>query len=197
MKKFTTYYSIVLLILLSITSCSTDDQNVISCPELSFEASLDNDVYFFHPVSFDGIDDVIIEWSIDGEFIENVPGNDSFSFQFQPGTYEVCMAVETPECPEGVSFCETIIVEEPAAICPELAFEAALDNDEYFFHPVSFDGIDDLTIDWSIDGEFIENVPGNDSFSFQFEPGTYEVCMAVETPECPEGAIYCDTITVN
>jgi len=116
MKKLMTYYSIMLLVFISIVSCSTDpidneeEDTAADCPELSFEVALDGG-HFFHPASFDGIDNATLSWSIDGEFIENTSGNESFFFQFDPGIYEVCVFLETPECPQGITFCETITVQ--------------------------------------------------------------------------------------
>ncbi|MDY8137667.1 hypothetical protein [Aquimarina sp. 2201CG5-10] len=175
------------------------------CPELFFLAEQDGDnpAYYFQ-VEFEGADQIEwLGWYINGEFVEdsNNGDNNRFYYQFEPGRYEVCLMTETPLCPEGASYCKVIEIEDPNASCPDLFFEAEQDGDNpaYYFYPRAFEGMDDVTLEWSVNGDVVGNTPGtsNDPFYYQFNPGTYEICLLVETPNCPQGIRYCKTIVVE
>ena len=72
----------------------------------------DANAYYFYPRTFEGINEVGLSWSINGDFIEVTSGSDvSFYHQFRPGNYEVCLFVETPTCPSGMSYCTTMVVD--------------------------------------------------------------------------------------
>jgi len=173
------------------------------CPDLFFIAEQDGDnpAYYFQ-VEFEGADQVAwLGWFINGELVEdsNDGDNNRFYYQFTPGTYEVCLMTETPECPLGTSYCKVIEIASNA-ICPELFFEAEQDgnNPAYYFYPGAFDGIDNVAIEWSVNGEYVGTTSGHDDpFYYQFNPGRYEVCMAVETPNCPEGVTFCKVIEIG
>ncbi|RZS93258.1 hypothetical protein [Aquimarina brevivitae] len=174
-----------------------------ACPELSFEAEQDGDnaAYYFYPRAFDGIDDTVLSWFVNGNYVgdspEN-PHNNPFYYQFDgPGRYEVCLKIETPDCPEGTSYCKVI---EIAATCPDISFEPEQDGDNpaYYFYPLAFEGIENTTIHWFINGESVANTTGSDDiFYYQFNPGRYEVCMMIETPNCPEGVRFCKVIEIE
>ncbi|WP_299214482.1 hypothetical protein [uncultured Aquimarina sp.] len=174
-----------------------------ACPDLFFIAEQDGDnpAYYFQ-VEFEGADQFEwLGWFINGEFVEdsNNGDNNRFYYQFEPGRYEVCLKTETPECPEGTSYCKVIEIPGTTA-CPELFFEAEQDGDNpaYYFYPSAFDGIDNVTLEWSVNGDYVGTSSGhNDPFYFQFNPGRYEVCLSVETPDCPEGVTFCKVIEVE
>ncbi len=177
------------------------------CPDLSFEPERDGDsaAYYFFPGAFDGIDDVTLEWFVNGEYVgasPEFPHNNPFYYDFvEPGRYEVCLMVETGECPFGTSFCKVIEIDKS---CPSLFFEyeQRTGTPGYDFY-AEFPGISDISYEWTINGEvvdreIIEN--GNekdDTMYYQFAAGTYEVCIVAETPNCPEGVRFCKTITVE
>ncbi|MDH7444265.1 hypothetical protein [Aquimarina sp. 2201CG14-23] len=173
------------------------------CPDLFFIAEQDGDnpAYYFQ-VEFEGADQFEwLGWFINGEFVEdsNNGDNNRFYYQFAPGRYEVCLKTETPECPEGTSYCKIIEIEGDT-VCPEIFFEAEQDGDNpaYYFFPNAFEGIDDVTLSWSVNGDHVGTSNGhNDPFYFQFNPGTYEVCLSVETPNCPQGVTFCKVIEVE
>jgi len=63
---------------------------------------------------FENIDTIIYEWFIDGDFIELDGGqgaDNTLFFEFTPGTYEICIKAETPDCPLGTEFCLPLVVE--------------------------------------------------------------------------------------
>ncbi len=174
------------------------------CPELFFEKERDGDkaAYYFYPRAFDGIDDTQLDWFVNGDFVGSspeFPHNNPFYHEFDgPGRYEVCLMIETPECPEGTSFCKVIEIESSVA-CPELFFEAEQDGDNlaYYFYPREFEGMADVTLEWFVDGELVDSVMGSaDPFYYQFNPGTYEICLMIETPECPNGTQICKAIEI-
>ncbi|WP_299184413.1 hypothetical protein [uncultured Aquimarina sp.] len=174
------------------------------CPELFFIAEQDGDnpAYYFQ-VEFEGADQVEwLGWYIDGEFVEdsNSGDNNRFYYQFAPGRYEVCLKTETPECPEGTSYCKIIEIEGDASVCPELFFEAEQDGDNpaYYFYPNAFDNPNNVPFSWSINGDYVgTSSDHNDPFYYQFGTGSFEVCLSVETPECPEGVTFCKVIEIE
>lgn len=85
------------------------------CPNLFFTSeNIQEGTYIFR-ADFPGIETLEwYGWFIDGEFIEDegtiVEGDNELIFTFEPrGSYEVCILTETPECPESVQYCETIV----------------------------------------------------------------------------------------
>lgn len=179
------------------------------CPEISFEKELEPGTvgtYTFEANIDPDQSTSEILWLVDGEVIENATDpatvtNRVFTYQFENGVYEVCLKVITETCEEGVVYCKE--VEVNATHCPELAFEAEQDGDNpaYYFYPAAFEGIQDVQLDWFINGDFVgssSDTPNNDPFYWQFAAsGSYEVCLAVETPNCPEGVTYCKTVVIE
>lgn len=175
-----------------------------TCPELTFEAERDGDnlAYYFYPRYFDGIEETPISWSVNQDFVGTTQGHDEpFYFQFAPGRYEVCMLIETEDCPEGVSFCKVIEIDYD---CPELFFEMEQEGDTpgYNFY-ASFDRMQDTSYEWTINGEVVDreivdsNEEKDDYLYYQFGAGTYEICIIAETPNCPQGVRYCKTLVIE
>ncbi len=177
------------------------------CPDLAFEAEQDGDnaAYYFYPRAFEGIDDVALEWFVNGDYVgrsPEFPHNNPFYYQFDgPSRYEVCLMIETPECPNGTSFCKVIEIEVD---CPDLFFEYDQEGDTpgYNFR-ANFDRIQDTSYEWTINGEVVDReiIDGNedkdDYMYYQFAPGTYEICIIAETPNCPQGVRYCKTLVIE
>ncbi|MBQ4822680.1 hypothetical protein [Aquimarina sp. MMG016] len=177
------------------------------CPELFFIAEKDGDnpAYYFQ-VEFENASNIEwLGWYINGEFVEdsNNGDNNRFYYQFSPGRYEVCLKTETPECPEGTSYCKVIEIEDPVS-CPDLFFEMEQEGNTpgYNFY-ASFDGMQDTSFWWTINGDVVdeEMVGPNDDkdnyMYYQFGPGTYEICIETETPNCPQGIKYCKTLVIE
>ncbi|MBW1294530.1 hypothetical protein [Aquimarina litoralis] len=181
-------------------------EGATACPELFFEAEQDGDnpAYYFYPSAFEGIDDVTLEWSVNGDFVGTSTGhNEPFYYQFAPGSYEVCLSVETPDCPQGVTFCKVIEIEETGTSCPELYFNIEQEGDTpgYNFW-AEFEGMNDISYEWTINGdvvdsEILDSNERDDYLYYQFGAGTYEICIIAETPDCPNGVIFCKTLVVE
>ena len=153
---------------------------------------------------FEGINTIeVYEWFIDDELVDsegiNNNGDNQLSLEnLEPGTYEICTFYETPVCPLGVSFCQEIVIEEDSE-CLELAFSR--DGNTLF---ADFEGIDTIeSYEWSVDGVFAEaegtNNNGDNQFSLEnLAPGTYDICITYETPECPNPSdnAFCAQITI-
>ncbi len=177
------------------------------CPDLKFIAEQDGDnpAYYFQ-VEFEGADNYEwLGWFINGEFVDdsNFGDNNRFYYQFEPGVYEVCLKTETPDCPEGTFYCKVIEIEGDVAECPELFFEVEQEGDTsgYNFW-ASFDGIEDVSYEWMINGDVIDteelgNESRDDYLYYQFGVGTYEICIIMETPNCPEGVMYCKALVIE
>lgn len=172
------------------------------CPKLSFEAEQDGDnpAYYFYPEMFDGMEDVKLEWYANGDYIGASPDSplkNPFYYQFNPGRYEICLRVETPECPNGAEFCKVIEIEKPDG-CLNLRFSR---DGDYLY--ADFEGRDTLKwYGWVVDGtpkedENLNNGRDNKFSLKDLEKGTYTICIVTETPECPNGTEFCQKITIE
>ncbi|GAA4106550.1 hypothetical protein GCM10022393_01010 [Aquimarina addita] len=193
--------------------CPSPEENEF-CQEIVIEESTEPclDLFFSRDgdylyADFEGRD--TLEWY--GWFIDDAPvedegtnhqGDHKLSLEnLTPGTYSICLNYETPECPspEENEFCQEIIIE---GSCPELSFEAEQDGDSnaYYFYPGAFDGIDEVVLEWFANDEYIgqsPEFPHNNPFYYQFASGTYEICVKVETPDCPNGTSFCKTLVLE
>lgn len=181
-----------------------------ACPDLLFEAEQDGNsyAYYFYPAAFEGMDDTQLEWFINGNYVGSSPDNphnNPFYWQLDgPGEYEVCLMIETPDCPEGTSFCKVIVVEDNNATCPELffAYEQEGTTPGYNFY-ADFEGMNDISYVWIINGDVVdsENIGTNERDNYlyyQFGAGTYEICIQSQMADCPNGLVqYCKTLVVD
>jgi len=114
----------------------------------------------------------------------------------------VCLGVETPECPQGITFCKVIEIEEAGTDCPELFFEMSQEGDTpgYNFY-AQFEGMANVSYEWMINGEIVDselfNNDRDDYLYYQFGSGTYEICIVAETPDCPNGTSFCKTLVIQ
>ena len=91
--------------------------------------------------------------------------------------------------------------------CAGLDFESRIYVDVGVFGEFIAEGIvseSPVVYEWEINGELVSNetlFTNNEDkhvLVYEFtENGSYEVTVLVETPECPNGASYTKTITVN
>ncbi|MHA7058019.1 hypothetical protein ACWGOQ_0012415 [Aquimarina sp. M1] len=173
-----------------------------SCPELFFESEQEQGTLQYTFISsFDGIDQITYQWFIDDQLIEEdggESGDNTLLFELSPGVHEVCIKTEAPSCAFIVEFCAEIVVDP---ICPDLFFVAEQEgNTSSYTFTAEFPEIDNTVYDWTINGDIIEQDggPGADNtLFFQFDPGTYEICIGAETDTCPEGAFFCEQIVVE
>lgn len=191
--------------MLGFSSCVTEDDLVVAvetvdCPEVSF--SRDGNALF---ANFDGIEEIArYDWFVDGEFAESegtsVNGDNQFSLEdLAPGNHEICTLYETPDCPLGVSFCLDIVIEaQENRECLDLAFSR--DGDTLF---ADFEGIDTVAFyEWQINGNPTEaegtaNNGDNQLSIADLPAGTYDICIAYESPECPTGSTFCEQIIIE
>ena len=177
------------------------------CPEIRYSIpSISNNGLNYDFVASGYSGDIKYIWSINNEYIQDgvFDGNNDeyFSYDFtQNGTYSVCIFIETPECPQGIEYCEEIIINN-IDTCPEITFEALIQNNGYRFEALGHTSSVTANYVWSINGEQInDNVfdgNNNEYFSYDFpENGTYTVCTIIETSDCPQGVEYCEDIIVT
>ena len=91
--------------------------------------------------------------------------------------------------------------------CLGLDFESRVYEDGGVFGEFIAEGIvseSSVVYEWKINDEFVfnetvfTNNEDNHVLVYEFtENGSYQVTVLVETPECPNGASYTETITVN
>ncbi|WP_101447906.1 hypothetical protein [Aquimarina sp. MAR_2010_214] len=178
----------------------------LACPEVSFTKEMEPETMgtYTFDAKIEGVDEVSqILWFVDGKVVDS-PKNDNDSqignrtliYQFDSGVHEVCLKVITPDCQEGVKYCKEIRVGD----CPDLFFEPERDGDKaaYYFYPRAFEGIDNITLEWFVNKKYVgksPEFPHNNPFYHEFDgPGRYEVCLMIETPECPNGTSFCKII---
>jgi len=229
MNFLKTLKTILLLftVLLSF-SCEEDDiSSEKKCSGLSFEAEIienqdsKNVEYKFEASEIIEEDAVVVyEWKINGESIATGTPNEpkrilNYIFE-RNGSFEVCVFVETPNCPNGVRICKNIKIEglekgEPGSVetkCDDLSFDLERvenqnsKNIEYKFEASEI--IEDNAVvgyEWSIDGEFFVLAKANQSnriINYAFEKnGSFEVCVHTETPDCPKGVKTCKTLKIE
>ncbi len=86
------------------------------CPTLSFITEQTDSLVYEFTADFPLRDSIFHEWQIliNDDLIANEveqPGGDNtFLFQFSPGIYDICLVAETPQCPQGISYCEELEV---------------------------------------------------------------------------------------
>jgi len=210
MKNVFKILSLALLLALGV-SCEPLE-NEVYCDELSFteQGSFDGDYYYANinanEISVD--EEVSYEWKVNGEVQNNTS---SYLFlELEEGEYEICVSIETSDCPLGVTYCDTLVVENDDESNEEEEEESECEITTYPFTYYDNDGnavvgieIDGLTSDsdiyyeWKIDGEYIDNEGSGYLESTFTENGTYEICVMAETPECPTGVIACETIIID
>ncbi len=140
-----------------------------------------------------------IYWSVNGVELE---GDIAATFTAtEPGSYFICAAYETPDCPEGVVWCETFIVDaacfdEPADCT--LEFSIAVDGCEAMF---GIEGNDDYLVFFFVDDILVSE--GQDVFSFELPTAqagvgvNYSFCAEVIGDGPCNGTVWCETITVT
>ena len=172
------------------------------CPELFFEFQQQSGTLEYTFLSsFTGMDELSYEWFVDNQFIETdggVEGDNTLLSNLSPGVHEVCIRTETPSCPNGTEYCKEVVVEP---ICPNLFFTVEQEgNTPAYNFTANFENIDVITYEWTIDGDVIEQDGGqgaDNMFSFQFSPGTYQICIKTQTDTCPDGTEFCEELVVQ
>ena len=174
------------------------------CPKLFFIKDFSGGTRYIFRADFPDRDKLFsYDWFINDEFIETdgtgVQGDHELEEMFDPGEYTICIKATTDDCIMGVSYCEFLVVEDP---CPELSFETMQVTDEVYLFTANFALKDEITYSWSIFREEdlifeeTEGEAGDNQLEFQFDPGTYEVCINAEVDGCPEVVWFCDEVVI-
>jgi len=133
-------------------------------------------------------------WSVNWES-QNI-SSDVFTFVAEEaGDYVICGGYETPSCPAGVVVCDTLSISADCFVDP-CAFDIQVN--EFSCNSFSLIASEDYPLYWTINQE--PHPFGNGVSGIDFvvdEPGTYEICGILETPDCPSGEINCQTIVVD
>ena len=180
------------------------------CPEPSFELFASADSTVFEAIAeFEGRNETFYSWKVyDGEELiyaeEEGPNGDHVVWlQLEPGEYELCVFAETDLCPEGVWYCEDLIVPEIESPCPDLFFDYEIPQDTasytFFAEFEEMNQIPYLWLIWSGETliyEELEEPGGDNQIFYQFEPGIYEICLQTEVEGCPS-TTYCEELVVD
>ncbi|MEW7291347.1 hypothetical protein [Aquimarina sp. 2304DJ70-9] len=167
----------------------------VGCPPVRIDSTRVSNTMYRFVADFEIKPEYELSWIIDEETIPFIEGENAITRTLDFGSHLVCVKAETPDCPLGVKACKEITV------CPELFFIAEQEGmtSTYTF-AADFDGIQDVTYQWLVNGEFreVDGGPGSDNmFTFQFEPGSSnEVCILTEISGCTDISKYCVQIDV-
>lgn len=172
------------------------------CPDLFFDVRKKDSLSLYKfTANFRGVDSLHYEWFINGKVVQDFDSQEGNSLYWkfeEPGEYEVCIKTETPECPEGASYCKELVIEEPTG-CPELKFSR---DGDYLY--ANFEGRDTLhwygwmVNDMHVEDEYLDSNTRDNKFSLEnLQKGTYSICIMTETPECPMGTKFCKEISIE
>ncbi|QCK16935.1 hypothetical protein DCC35_20470 [Mangrovivirga cuniculi] len=87
------------------------------CPQLFFNVSDSTENNYTFMADFAQMNSIGYSWELyqNGDLLasefEDGNGDNQFFYQFTQGTYNMCMTAETPECPQGTSYCEEIVIQ--------------------------------------------------------------------------------------
>lgn len=114
------------------------------------------------------------------------------TFLLQPGANEICASYETPECPQGVFWCETFVY-QPFPDCLATVLVHPLTCNSYAF---DFAGNDvQADVIWNFgDGQFGDGISVTHVFE---ENGIYIVTATYTGIDCPEPAVQQVTVEVT
>lgn len=198
--------TITLLSLLTyITSCEPEGENATHCEDLTFtyEGSFDGDYYYatFKANEISDDENVNYTWLVDEQ--EQDTTTSSVFLELSEGEHEICVSIETTDCPEGVNYCETInISKEESVNTTECTLKLDINtyNDGGVFADIEASGLENeegVYYEWKINDEYYDN-KGDNYLLYQFEEnGNYTVCVLAETPECPMGVTQCEIISID
>ena len=131
-----------------------------------------------------------IYWSINGE---PYTSGGFFSWEASnPGAYQICAAFETPDCPEGVFWCETFVV-SPECLENDCPYDFVITQQDCW-SVFYLSGANDGDVVYYVDGEPVSN--GELAYTHWFgSNGSFEVC-AVYEGICDQTE-FCETIEIS
>ena len=113
------------------------------CPDISFEVNKINLYRYAFESQYEIETDLSAEWKIDGKIISNDVNR--IEVNLMPGHHEVCLAVKTPDCQLGTTYCETVTVDR---YCPELEFETFRESTTAYKFLATFEFKDKFDYRW-------------------------------------------------
>lgn len=188
--------------------CDEIEISIPTCPNLSFTATEDPQNVYLFQANFQDKENTQYVWviGIDTVDYENYPGNDTdheLFWQFGPFAKDVCIvATNADDYCQEIKYCQTVtpVVSEG---CPDMSFSQVRNEGNTYTFEADFTGIDNLPwYGWYVNGvekeaEGTDN-NGDNFFTYTFDgPGSYEVCILTETPECNSGTGYCLILTID
>ncbi|WP_436516281.1 hypothetical protein [Ekhidna sp. To15] len=175
------------------------------CPELFFRIDTVSINRFVFQADFERISEIPYDWYINNEKVESDGGSDDadnrLTETFPSGQFEICIKSTLPndDCFSGTEYCKMITVDA----CPFVSFETDTINSNTFKFIANFETKDLLDYYWAIykndDLIFseLEDSSGDDELLYQFDVGTYEVCLEAEVDQCPEVLRSCIELIVD
>ena len=175
-----------------VVNCETET----SCPEeISVNETANCHEFHFEIGSF--VEGESVTWYFNGSD-DGILGGHFISHSFETeGEHSVCAFYTSPDCPDGVELCTTVVVNcETETSCPDEIFVGETTNcHEFHFEIGSF--IEGESVIWYFDGNEVGVVGGHFiSHSFETE-GEHTVCAYYSNPACPEGVMLCTSVIVS
>ncbi|MGF1564988.1 MAG: T9SS type A sorting domain-containing protein [Flavobacteriales bacterium] len=101
----------------------------------------------------------------------------------EPGDYEICVGYETPDCPEGVFWCETFTVTSGCIEGIDCGLSLATQQaDCGNFSVVATVPSGWQNVSWTLNGEPLDGLVWNQEFDLP--DGEYVICASFESPAC-------------
>lgn len=140
-------------------------------------------------------------WFINNQLIEVDNVNNVLNYEAPaPGSYEVCIAYETPDCPEGVVWCETVEVTQQCfddAICP-IIFDYSIDGCDVLLY---LSGASFGDTFFYVNNEQVNNGESIFTYTLPYESSgvsiSYEFCAEYVGGGICAGETWCFTQLVN
>lgn len=131
----------------------------------------------------------VIHWSVDGS---NATNGSEVVLPLTPGGHIICARYETAACPAGVTVCDDVHIESCQSNCALDITAVQLENGA--FHFTAYGSNENAQLYWYFQNA--EPILGQWSINHEFEPGTYNVCVAYATGDCAGQSEACMTIIV-
>lgn len=170
--------------------CKTIVAELLCPEEVYFKAVQDNPMTYYFYADFEGKEHVAYDWYVNDDLVEHENKDEvtdqKLIWQFNPGTYNVCLVVSQDGC-NDVEYCQEIVIEEVE--CLDLSYTAEIvetDTTDVYKFTADFEGRDDITYIWKVyinddfQGSEVRHAGSEDDhiFYWGFEKGVeYEICL--------------------
>lgn len=122
-----------------------------------------------------------LSWSVNGQPVTASVG---FSYEAtEPGDYEICVGYETPDCPQGVFWCETFTVTPGCLEGIDCGLSLATQQaDCGNFSVVATVPSGWQNVSWTLNGAPLNGLVWNQEFDLP--DGEYVICASFDSPTC-------------